>query len=66
MLVTDGAVDTYDAIFAKFNWPDRKVVYYNMHTTLVIVSIVLKGNFILRSPTADYEYILHFKKFWLS
>uniref|UniRef100_A0A3Q2YIU5 Calcium voltage-gated channel auxiliary subunit alpha2delta 3 n=1 Tax=Hippocampus comes TaxID=109280 RepID=A0A3Q2YIU5_HIPCM len=25
MLVTDGAVDTYDAIFAKFNWPDRKV-----------------------------------------
>lgn len=27
MLVTDGAVDTYDAIFAKYNWPDRKVVY---------------------------------------
>uniref|UniRef100_A0A3Q3GUP8 Calcium voltage-gated channel auxiliary subunit alpha2delta 3 n=1 Tax=Labrus bergylta TaxID=56723 RepID=A0A3Q3GUP8_9LABR len=25
MLVTDGAVDTYDAIFAKYNWPDRKV-----------------------------------------
>lgn len=27
MLVTDGAVDTYDAIFAKYNWPERKVVY---------------------------------------
>lgn len=26
MLVTDGAVDTYDAIFAKYNWPDRKVM----------------------------------------
>ena len=26
MLVTDGAVDTYDTIFAKYNWPDRKVV----------------------------------------
>lgn len=26
MLVTDGAVDTYDAIFAKYNWPERKVV----------------------------------------
>ncbi|XP_078066286.1 voltage-dependent calcium channel subunit alpha-2/delta-3 [Mustelus asterias] len=25
MLVTDGAVDTYDTIFAKYNWPDRKV-----------------------------------------
>lgn len=25
MLVTDGAVDTYDAVFAKYNWPDRKV-----------------------------------------
>uniref|UniRef100_UPI003AAD894D voltage-dependent calcium channel subunit alpha-2/delta-3-like n=1 Tax=Centroberyx gerrardi TaxID=166262 RepID=UPI003AAD894D len=24
MLVTDGAVDTYDAVFAKYNWPDRK------------------------------------------
>lgn len=29
MLVTDGAVDTYDAIFAKYNWPERKVVYQN-------------------------------------
>lgn len=27
MLVTDGAVDTYDTIFAKYNWPERKVVY---------------------------------------
>ncbi|XP_038867496.1 voltage-dependent calcium channel subunit alpha-2/delta-3 [Salvelinus namaycush] len=25
MLVTDGAVDTYDSVFAKYNWPDRKV-----------------------------------------
>ncbi|XP_072845734.2 voltage-dependent calcium channel subunit alpha-2/delta-3 isoform X4 [Pogona vitticeps] len=25
MLITDGAVDTYDAIFEKYNWPDRKV-----------------------------------------
>ncbi|XP_048462681.1 voltage-dependent calcium channel subunit alpha-2/delta-3 [Rhincodon typus] len=25
MLVTDGAVDTYDTIFAKYNWPDQKV-----------------------------------------
>ncbi|XP_037540398.1 voltage-dependent calcium channel subunit alpha-2/delta-3 [Nematolebias whitei] len=25
MLVTDGAVDTYDAIFDKYNWPERKV-----------------------------------------
>ncbi|MEQ2298616.1 Voltage-dependent calcium channel subunit alpha-2/delta-3, partial [Ameca splendens] len=25
MLVTDGAVNTYDAIFEKFNWPERKV-----------------------------------------
>uniref|UniRef100_A0A6Q2YWV2 Calcium voltage-gated channel auxiliary subunit alpha2delta 3 n=1 Tax=Esox lucius TaxID=8010 RepID=A0A6Q2YWV2_ESOLU len=25
MLVTDGAVDTYDAVFAKYNWPDRKI-----------------------------------------
>ncbi|XP_057207734.1 voltage-dependent calcium channel subunit alpha-2/delta-3-like [Triplophysa rosa] len=25
MLVTDGAVDTYDYVFAKYNWPDRKV-----------------------------------------
>uniref|UniRef100_A0A2K6Q2Y9 VWFA domain-containing protein n=2 Tax=Colobinae TaxID=9569 RepID=A0A2K6Q2Y9_RHIRO len=24
MLITDGAVDTYDTIFAKYNWPDRK------------------------------------------
>uniref|UniRef100_A0A4W5P2B6 VWFA domain-containing protein n=1 Tax=Hucho hucho TaxID=62062 RepID=A0A4W5P2B6_9TELE len=24
MLVTDGAVDTYDSVFAKYNWPDRK------------------------------------------
>ncbi|KAG8523898.1 Voltage-dependent calcium channel subunit alpha-2/delta-3, partial [Galemys pyrenaicus] len=23
MLITDGAVDTYDTIFAKYNWPDR-------------------------------------------
>lgn len=30
MLVTDGAVETYDAIFAKYNWPERKVVY-KMH-----------------------------------
>ena len=34
MLVTDGAVDTYDAIFAKYNWPERKVVYetHSTHT----------------------------------
>uniref|UniRef100_A0A6I8T2D5 Calcium channel, voltage-dependent, alpha 2/delta subunit 3 n=1 Tax=Xenopus tropicalis TaxID=8364 RepID=A0A6I8T2D5_XENTR len=25
MLIADGAVDTYDNIFAKYNWPDRKV-----------------------------------------
>ncbi len=25
MLVTDGAVQTYDAVFAQYNWPDRKV-----------------------------------------
>uniref|UniRef100_A0A8C2GMK5 Calcium voltage-gated channel auxiliary subunit alpha2delta 3 n=1 Tax=Cyprinus carpio TaxID=7962 RepID=A0A8C2GMK5_CYPCA len=25
MLVTDGAVETYDAVFAQYNWPDRKV-----------------------------------------
>ncbi|XP_053149268.1 voltage-dependent calcium channel subunit alpha-2/delta-3 isoform X4 [Hemicordylus capensis] len=25
MLVTDGAVDTYSAIFEKYNWPERKV-----------------------------------------
>lgn len=25
MLVTDGAVKTYDAVFAMYNWPDRKV-----------------------------------------
>nr|XP_055023861.1 voltage-dependent calcium channel subunit alpha-2/delta-3 isoform X1 [Misgurnus anguillicaudatus] len=25
MLVTDGAVDTYDFVFDKYNWPDRKV-----------------------------------------
>ncbi|XP_043977760.1 voltage-dependent calcium channel subunit alpha-2/delta-3 isoform X1 [Gambusia affinis] len=25
MLVTDGAVDTYDTIFEKYNWPERKV-----------------------------------------
>ncbi|RXN15391.1 voltage-dependent calcium channel subunit alpha-2 delta-3 [Labeo rohita] len=24
MLVTDGAVETYDTVFAKYNWPDRK------------------------------------------
>lgn len=33
MLVTDGAVDTYDAIFAKYNWPDRKVML-NPHLML--------------------------------
>ncbi|KAJ7403291.1 hypothetical protein BTVI_78596 [Pitangus sulphuratus] len=26
MLITDGAVDTYDTIFAKYNWPDRKIM----------------------------------------
>ncbi|MGH0127546.1 UNVERIFIED_CONTAM: hypothetical protein FKN15_031300 [Acipenser sinensis] len=26
MLITDGAVDTYDAVFAKYNWPDRKTM----------------------------------------
>nr|XP_023684323.1 voltage-dependent calcium channel subunit alpha-2/delta-3-like isoform X1 [Paramormyrops kingsleyae] len=25
MLVTDGATDTYDTIFEKYNWPDRKI-----------------------------------------
>ncbi|XP_036386688.1 voltage-dependent calcium channel subunit alpha-2/delta-3-like [Megalops cyprinoides] len=25
MLVTDGATDMYDSVFAKYNWPDRKV-----------------------------------------
>uniref|UniRef100_A0AAY4EF57 VWFA domain-containing protein n=1 Tax=Denticeps clupeoides TaxID=299321 RepID=A0AAY4EF57_9TELE len=25
MLVTDGAVETYDDVFAKYNWPERKV-----------------------------------------
>ncbi|ELW70331.1 Voltage-dependent calcium channel subunit alpha-2/delta-3 [Tupaia chinensis] len=28
MLITDGAVDTYDTIFAKYNWPERKVSRY--------------------------------------
>lgn len=39
MLVTDGAVDTYDAIFAKYNWPERKVVYQTQkHTNHIIVT----------------------------
>lgn len=29
MLITDGAVDTYDTIFAKYNWPDRKVSVFS-------------------------------------
>lgn len=29
MLVTDGAVDMYDAIFDKYNSPDRKVILFN-------------------------------------
>lgn len=29
MLITDGAVDTYDTIFAKYNWPDRKVSIFS-------------------------------------
>lgn len=38
MLVTDGAVETYDAIFAKYNWPERKVVYHTRkHTHHIIV-----------------------------
>lgn len=31
MLITDGAVDTYDTIFAKYNWPDRKVSWCWCH-----------------------------------
>lgn len=30
MLITDGAVDTYDTIFAKYNWPDRKVSIFSL------------------------------------
>ncbi|MGH0143006.1 UNVERIFIED_CONTAM: hypothetical protein FKN15_037426 [Acipenser sinensis] len=30
MLITDGAVDTYDAVFAKYNWPDRKILFLNV------------------------------------
>lgn len=49
MLVTDGAVDTYDAIFAKYNWPDRKVVYEkHKRTGLTIIfglaAIVKRGD----------------------
>lgn len=37
MLVTDGAVDTYDAIFAKYNWPERKVMYQtHKHTHITL------------------------------
>lgn len=25
MLVTDGAVENYEPVFEKYNWPDRKV-----------------------------------------
>lgn len=25
MLITDGAVEDYEAVFEKYNWPDRKV-----------------------------------------
>lgn len=39
MLVTDGAVDTYDAIFAKYNWPERKVVCQTRKTSHHITHI---------------------------
>lgn len=25
MLITDGATEMYDDVFAKYNWPERKV-----------------------------------------
>lgn len=25
MLITDGAVEDYEPVFEKYNWPDRKV-----------------------------------------
>lgn len=27
MLITDGATEMYDDVFAKYNWPERKVRY---------------------------------------
>lgn len=27
MLISDGAVDDYEPVFEKYNWPDRKVTF---------------------------------------
>ncbi|KFO25180.1 Voltage-dependent calcium channel subunit alpha-2/delta-3 [Fukomys damarensis] len=46
MLITDGAVDTYDAIFAKHNWPDRKRRREAIHEDLLTVfsvTFIVKG-----------------------
>jgi len=39
MLITDGAPDTYEDIFAKYNWPDKDVS--SSSTTLLRLSIRL-------------------------
>ncbi|XP_043934407.1 voltage-dependent calcium channel subunit alpha-2/delta-3 [Protopterus annectens] len=63
MLVTDGAVDTYDATFAKFNWPDRKVRIFSyligretaFADNLKWMSCANKGFFTQISTLADVQ-----------
>lgn len=53
MLVTDGAVDTYDTIFEKYNWPERKVKKLHIFLLEIFLpwkttNLILKLTFIHR------------------
>ncbi|KAI4532329.1 hypothetical protein MG293_017594 [Ovis ammon polii] len=55
MLITDGAVDTYDTIFAKYNWPDRKVNCETLpgcavQTLLYVLGVTMPTVFHVKSP----------------
>ena len=36
MLVTDGATEMYDDVFAKYNWPERRVGYSFTNTFQIV------------------------------
>uniref|UniRef100_A0A3P8UK46 Calcium channel, voltage dependent, alpha2/delta subunit 3 n=1 Tax=Cynoglossus semilaevis TaxID=244447 RepID=A0A3P8UK46_CYNSE len=54
MLVTDGATEMYDDVFERYNWPERKVRFHLLITT-VCVFFFTAGYFSQISTLADVQ-----------